>query len=126
VTQVTSGGELSTKLGFAPETVSEMQTHLKPDTPEVVYVNGAVDLSGAYTTLVSDGALPVAIVIRDQAGSEMLESMARHFRVMIVLPEGEVNIGNDILTLFDPDYVIRLASESNPGLFDMTSAAMIP
>ncbi len=129
VSQITQGGELSTMMGLAPETISETMIHLKVDTPEVAYVSAggnALDLTGAFTTVVSDGDLPVAIVIRDQAGTEMLESMARHFRVMIVLPEGEVNIGDDILTLFDPDYVIRLASESSPGLYDMGVEAMIP
>ena len=129
VTQVTQGGALSTMLGLAPETISETLIHLKLDTPEVDYRasgDGSFDIKGAFTTIVSDGSLPVAIVIRDQAGTEMLESMAQHFRVMIVLPEGEVNISNDILTLFDPDYVIRLAGEDSPGLYDMGTAAMLP
>ncbi len=121
VTQITAGGELYGMLGFESKHVSELQTHLKLHTPEVSYVaNGGevVDLTGAYTTMVADGSLPVAIVLRDSAGTEMLESMARHFCVMIVLPEGEVEISQDILTLFEPDYVIRLAGENTPGLYD--------
>ena len=129
ITQVAQGGELSSLLGFAPETVSETLVHLKVDTPEVTYRvsgDGALDMTGLFTTFVSDGTLPVAVVLRDSAGTEMLESMARHFCVMIVLPEGEMNISSDILMLFDPDYVIRLVSENNPGLYDTSGSIIIP
>lgn len=127
VTQVTPSGELVAMMGLSPETLSETLIHLKLDTPEVAYVTdgGTFDLTKAFTTVVSDASLPVAIVIRDQVGTEMLESMARHFRVMIVLPEGEVNLSDDILTLFDPDYVIRLASEASPGLYDTGTEATL-
>ena len=43
-----------------------------------------------------------------------------------VLPEGEMNISNDILMLFDPDYVIRLVSEDTPGLYDTSGAMIVP
>lgn len=129
ITQVTQGGELSSMLGLAPESVNETLVHLRVDTPEVTYRasgNAAFDMTGLFTTFVSDGALPVAVVLRDSAGTEMLESMARHFCVMIVLPEGEMNISNDILMLFDPDYVIRLVSEDTPGLYDTSGAMIVP
>ena len=116
-------------LGLSPETVAETLVHLNVDTPEVTYRasgNAAFDMSGLFTTFVSNGALPVAVVLRDSAGTEMLQSMARHFCVMIVLPEGEMNISNDILMLFDPDYVIRLVSEDTPGLYDTSGAMIVP
>ena len=129
LTQVMQGGELSAMLGFAPESVSETVTRLNLETPEVSFAvggNGEIDLRGSFTTVVSNASLPVAVVIRDHLGTEMLESLSRHFRVMIVLPEGEVNISSDILTLFDPDYVIRLAGETSPGLYDMGIELAIP
>ena len=129
LTQVMQGGELSTMLGFAPESVSETLIRLNLETPEVslaVGGKGEVDMKGGFTTVVSNASLPVAVVIRDRMGTDMLKSLSQHFRVMIVLPEGEVNIGSDILTLFDPDYVIRLAGESAPGLYDIATELTLP
>ena len=129
VSQVTAGGELAAKLGFDSENISETLIHLKLDAPEVSYLgngNSEMDLTGAFTTMVSNGSLPVAVVLRDEVGSEMLESMARHFRVMIVLPVGETKISSDILMLFEPDYIIRLASETNPGLYDAVPNIISP
>ena len=129
LTQVMQGGELSTMLGFAPESVSETLIRLNLETPEVslaVGGKGEVDMKGGFTTVLSNASLPVAVVIRDRMGTDMLKSLSQHFRVMIVLPEGEVNIGSDILTLFDPDYVIRLAGESAPGLYDIATELTLP
>jgi hypothetical protein len=76
-------------------------------------------MTGAFTTMVADSTLPIAIVIRDHLGTEMLESMAQHFRLMIVLPEGETEISDEMMLLFEPDYVIRLADEAASGLYDL-------
>lgn len=122
VTQMTAGGELSTMLGFDPSTISETYVNLQLATPEVSYFlndDETADLSDSFTTMVADSTLPVAIVLRDSAGTEMLESMSKHFRVMIVLPEGETEISDQLLVLFEPDYVIRIAGETTPGLYDM-------
>ena len=125
VTQITPGGELSTRLGFSPSAVSETQVRLHLNQSDIRYSikgNAEGDFSGAFTTMVADNSLPIAIVLRDSAGTAMLESMAQHFRVMIVLPEGETEISAQTLMLFEPDYVIRLAAETSPGLYDMKGA----
>jgi hypothetical protein len=38
---------------------------------------------------------------------------------MIVLPEGETEISDEMMLLFEPDYVIRLADEAASGLYDL-------
>ena len=122
ITQVTAGGELATLLGFEEGEITETLSHLHLYNPKVSYEqrgNSEVDMTGAFTTMVADSTLPIAIVIRDSLGTEMLESMAQHFRLMIVLPEGETEISDDMMLLFEPDYVIRLADEAASGLYDL-------
>lgn len=121
VTQTVTGGELAVRLGFEADQITENTVHLMPLNDRVSYEQSGTDnfdLKGAFATMVLDSTLPVAIVLRDEAGTEMLESMASHFRVMIVMPEGETEIDDQTLMLFDPDYVIRLSSENTPGLYD--------
>ncbi len=124
VTQITESGELATMLGLAPTDISETLVHLRLNSSKVSYDQSGsneVDLSDTFFTMVSDYSLPIAIVIRDEAGTEMLESMAQHFRIMIVLAEGETEIDDQTLTLFEPDYIIRLSGEATPGLYDMVA-----
>jgi len=121
VTQTTTGGALAAMLGFDASQITENNVHLVLLNDRATYEQSGTDspdLKGAFATMVLDNTLPVAIVLRDEAGTEMLESMAQHFRVMIVLPEGETEISDQTLMLFDPDYVIRLSSETTPGLYD--------
>ena len=125
VTQTSLGGELSTLLGFDSSAITETNIHLILNTNVVFYDQsgtGQTDLTGAFATQVGNYTLPVVIVLRDEAGTEMLESLAQHFRVMIVLPEGETEISDQTLMLFEPDYVIRLSSETTPGLYDWEEA----
>ena len=124
VTQITSGGELATMLGFEPSDISETLVHLHLNSPQVSYSQNSsdeLDLSEDFLTMIADPTLPIAIVIRDKAGTEMLESMAQHFRIMIVLAEGETEISDQTLKLFEPDYIIRLSGEATPGLYDMVT-----
>ena len=123
---MTAGGELASLLGFDESAVSETFVHLHLYNPKVSYEqrgSAEVDMTDFFTTMVADGKLPIAIVIRDSAGTEMLEAMAQHFRLMIVLPEGVTEISDEMLMLFEPDYVIRLADETASGLYDMTANA---
>jgi hypothetical protein len=122
ITQVTAGGDLAVMLGFEEGEITETLPHLHLYNPKVSYEqrgNSEVDMTGAFTTMVADSKLPIAIVIRDHLGTEMLESMAQHFRLMIVLPEGETEISDEMMLLFEPDYVIRLADEAASGLYDL-------
>ena len=118
VTQSVQGGELVTGLGFDAVSVSETLVRMRLTSSALRYerINSGGD--GSFATFVADSSLPVAVVLYDEEGSLMLSSMAQNFRVMIALPMGKTEVSEQLLTLFQPDYVIRLSSERTPGLYD--------
>lgn len=119
MTQSYFGGSLIEGLGLETSAYTETVDRLVLNASLVNYDRMAADTNGSYATVTVNDSLPVAIVIYSgEDARSMLDFLARYFRMMIVLPEGETRISDQMLTLFCPDYIIRLSSEQTPGLYD--------
>ncbi len=106
------GGGLVTRLGLDRAIISERFVTLHPVFESVVNFeqSGAVfDITKAFISYNnSDGTLPVAIVMRDEFGTGMLENMAEHFSKMYVLNEGIYSISDEQIAALRPDYIITI------------------
>ena len=112
VTDENVGGELVTRLGLDGAVISEKYLTLEQAFEKRARFeysgDGAFDITRAFISYVDDDTLPVAIVIRDEYGTEMLENMADHFSKMIVLREGEFTISDELISEIKPDYIITI------------------
>ncbi|MGI6167381.1 MAG: alginate O-acetyltransferase AlgX-related protein [Eubacteriales bacterium] len=113
-TEETIGGELVTRLGIDGAVISESYLAMTPN-PEIYkgvqYAysgEGGFDIRRAFITYGSDSSLPVAVIMRDAYGTEMLENLAVHFSKMIVLAEGQFSIGDELIAGQKPDYIITI------------------
>jgi hypothetical protein len=103
------GGELVTGLGLDNIIISEKFVTLKPDFAPTYHAEQSdinFDIRKAYITYNNRSDLPVAIVMRDEYGTAMLDNMAEHFSKMAVQSEGIYTFSDDLITMLKPDYVI--------------------
>lgn len=112
VTEENVGGELVTRLGLDGAVISEKYLTLEQAYEQRARFehsgDGAFDITRAFISYVDDDTLPVAIVMRDEYGTEMLENMADHFSKMIVLREGEFTLSDELISEIKPDYIITI------------------
>lgn len=112
ITEENVGGELVTRLGLDGAVISEKYLTLEQAFEQRARFEysgeGAFDITRAFISYVDDDTLPVAIVMRDEYGTEMLENMADHFSKMIVLREGEFTLSNELISEIKPDYIITI------------------
>ena len=112
VTEENVGGELVTRLGLDGAVISEkyltLERAFEPQARFEHSGDGAFDITRAFISYVDDDTLPVAIVMRDEYGTEMLENMAEHFSKMIVLREGEFTLSDELISEIKPDYIITI------------------
>ena len=112
VTEENVGGELVTRLGLDGAVISEKYLTLEQAFESRARFehsgDGAFDITRAFISYVDDDTLPVAIVMRDEYGTEMLENMADHFSKMIVLREGEFTLSDELIAEIKPDYIITI------------------
>ncbi len=113
-TKETIGGELVSRLGIDGAVISESYLEMTPS-PEIYkgvqYAysgEGGFDIKRAFITYGSDSSLPVAVIMRDAYGTEMLENLAMHFSKMIVLAEGQFSVGDELIAGQKPDYIITI------------------
>ena len=112
VTEENVGGELVTRLGLDGAVISEKYLTLEQAFEKRARFehsgDGVFDITRAFISYVDDDTLPVAIVMRDEYGTEMLENMADHFSKMIVLREGEFTLSDELISEIKPDYIITI------------------
>ena len=112
VTEENVGGELVTRLGLDGAVISEKYLTLEQAFESRARFehsgDGVFDITRAFISYVDDDTLPVAIVMRDEYGTEMLENMADHFSKMIVLREGEFTLSDELISEIKPDYIITI------------------
>lgn len=115
----TSGGALSTAVGFPSGSVAEKNVRFSALDGLLSYYDktlGALIRSKQFVTH-SDPGLPVAVVVRDAGLTRTLDLMARHFSTMYVLEEGQTEIPAEVLQTLSPDYIIYLTMESSINYF---------
>lgn len=112
VTEQNVGGELVSRLGLDGAVISEsyltLQRSFQPQARFEHSGDGVFDLTQAFISYTDDRDLPVAIVVRDEYGTEMLENIAEHFSKMIVLREGEFTVSDELIAEIKPDYIINI------------------
>ena len=112
VTEQNVGGELVSRLGLDGAVISEsyltLQRSFQPQARFEHSGDGVLDLTQAFISYTDDRDLPVAIVVRDEYGTEMLENIAEHFSKMIVLREGEFTVSDELIAEIKPDYIINI------------------
>jgi hypothetical protein len=117
----TIGGELVTRLGIDGAVISEpyLEMKLSPEFSEGVHYaysgDGGFDIRRAFISYGGDSSLPVAVIMRDAFGTEMLENLAVHFSKMIVLAEGQFSVGDELIAGQQPDYIITIRSNGEIG-----------
>lgn len=111
-TEQNVGGELVARLGLDGAVISEryltLQRSFQPQARFEHSGSGHLDLTQAFISYTDDSSLPVAIVVRDEYGTEMLENIAEHFSKMIVLRENELTISDELIAEIKPDYIINI------------------
>ena len=112
ITEQNVGGELVTRLGLDGAVISEnyltLQRSFETKARFEHSGDGAFDITQAFISYTDDPTLPVAIVMRDEFGTEMLENIAEHFSKMIVLREGDFAVGDELIAEIKPDYIINI------------------
>ena len=112
ITEQNVGGELVTRLGLDGAVISEnyltLQRSFQPQARFEHSGDSAFDITQAFISYTDDSTLPVAIVMRDEFGTEMLENIAEHFSKMIVLREGDFAVGDELISEIRPDYIINI------------------
>ncbi len=112
ITEQNVGGELVTRLGLDGAVISEnyltLQRSFQPQARFEHSGDNAFDITQAFISYTDDSSLPVAIVMRDEFGTEMLENIAEHFSKMIVLREGDFAVGDELIAEIKPDYIINI------------------
>ena len=100
------------RLGLDGAVISEsyltLQRSFQPQARFEHSGDGVFDLTQAFISYTDDRDLPVAIVVRDEYGTEMLENIAEHFSKMIVLREGEFTVSDELIAEIKPDYIINI------------------
>lgn len=111
-TEQNVGGELVSRLGLDGAVISEsyltLQRSFQPQARFEHSGDGVLDLTQAFISYTDNRDLPVAIVVRDEYGTEMLENIAEHFSKMIVLREGEFTVSDELIAEIKPDYIINI------------------
>lgn len=105
------GGELVSRLGLDAAVISESVLTLNREFElhaRFEQSNDTLDKTMAFISYTDDSTLPVAIVLRDAYGTEMLETLAEHFSKMIVLREGEYTVSDELIAEIKPDYIITV------------------
>ncbi len=111
-TEQNVGGELVSRLGLDGAVITEryltLQRSFQPQARFEHSGEGMLDLTQAFISYTDDRELPVAIVVRDEYGTEMLENIAEHFSKMIVLREGDFSVSDELIAEIKPDYIINI------------------
>lgn len=114
-TEIWPGGDLLEALGLDGASMTEQVTVLTPNqiNTTVTGIDGRADPSDTEACIYThrDDDLPIAIVMRDAYGTQLLPYLAEHFSLAYVLAEGDLSVDDALLGEIKPDYVIRLTSE---------------
>ncbi len=113
--EIRPGGDLVEALGLDGASITERVTVLTPTQTNLTVTDADGDaLTDAREACIytqRDESLPVAVVLRDAYGTQLLPYLAEHFSYVYVMAEGDLTCSDTLLQEIRPDYVFHLTSE---------------
>ncbi len=110
-----AGGDLIKQLGLDSASITEQVVALTPKKNGITKTaqDGSSNPQEEELTVYyhTNESLPVALVVRDKAGTPLLDFLAENFSLTYVLAEDDFQITEALLQEIAPDYIFILAGE---------------